>query len=40
MAPGNVEVHWPEGNVLIGGKTRSPAAGIPDYNCRVEIEAA
>jgi anaerobic selenocysteine-containing dehydrogenase len=40
IAPGNVEVHWPEGNILIGGEARSPAAGIPDYNCRVEIEAA
>ena len=40
IAPGNVEVHWPEGNILIGGEARSPVAGIPDYNCRVEIEAA
>jgi len=39
IAPGNVQVHWPEGNVLIGDERRSPAAGIPDYNARVTVEA-
>jgi molybdopterin-dependent oxidoreductase alpha subunit len=39
IAPGNVQVHWPEGNVLIG-PARSPESGIPDYNARVTIEAA
>jgi molybdopterin-dependent oxidoreductase alpha subunit len=38
IAPGNVQVHWPEGNVLIGGGRRSPQAGIPDYNARVSVE--
>jgi molybdopterin-dependent oxidoreductase alpha subunit len=38
IAPGNVQVHWPEGNVLIGGGRRSPQAGIPDYNTRVSVE--
>jgi anaerobic selenocysteine-containing dehydrogenase len=38
IAPGNAQVHWPEGNVLIGGG-RSPEAGIPDYNARVEVVA-
>jgi anaerobic selenocysteine-containing dehydrogenase len=38
IAPGNLQVHWPEGNVLIGGRGRSPEAGIPDYNARVTIE--
>jgi predicted molibdopterin-dependent oxidoreductase YjgC len=38
IAPGNVQVHWPEGNVLIG-PARSPESGIPDYNARVTIEA-
>jgi molybdopterin-dependent oxidoreductase alpha subunit len=38
IAPGNVQVHWPEGNALIGGE-RSPEAGIPDYNARVEVVA-
>ncbi|HSJ18097.1 MAG TPA: FdhF/YdeP family oxidoreductase [Solirubrobacterales bacterium] len=38
IAPGNLQVHWPEGNVLIGDRTRSPQAGIPDYNARVTVE--
>ena len=36
IAPGNLQVHWPEGNVLIGNR-RSPEAEIPDYNARVEV---
>ena len=36
IAPGNLQVHWPEGNVLIGDR-RSPEAEIPDYNARVEV---
>jgi molybdopterin-dependent oxidoreductase alpha subunit len=36
LAPGNLQVHWPEGNVLIGSR-RSPEAGVPDYNARVEL---
>ncbi len=40
IAPGNVQVHWPEGNVLVAGGVRSPEAGIPDYNARVTLEAA
>jgi molybdopterin-dependent oxidoreductase alpha subunit len=40
IAPGNVQVHWPEGNVLIGAGRRSPEARIPDYNARVEIRRA
>lgn len=38
IAPGNLQVHWPEGNVLIGER-RSPEAEIPDYNARVEVLA-
>jgi molybdopterin-dependent oxidoreductase alpha subunit len=38
IAPGNLQVHWPEGNVLIGGGRRSPEAGIPDYNATVRVE--
>jgi anaerobic selenocysteine-containing dehydrogenase len=38
IAPGNVQVHWPEGNVLIADSRRSPEAGIPDYNARVTVE--
>jgi predicted molibdopterin-dependent oxidoreductase YjgC len=37
LAPGNVQVHWPEGNVLIDDTRRSSQAGIPDYNARVTV---
>jgi molybdopterin-dependent oxidoreductase alpha subunit len=40
IAPGNVQVHWPEGNALIAGGRRSAQAGIPDYNTLVRIEVA
>ncbi len=40
IAPGNAQVHWPEGNVLLADGVRSAEAGIPDYNARVTIEAA
>jgi molybdopterin-dependent oxidoreductase alpha subunit len=39
IAPGNAQVHWPEGNVLIDGGRRSAEAGIPDYNTLVRVEA-
>jgi molybdopterin-dependent oxidoreductase alpha subunit len=38
MSPGNLEVHWPEGEVLIDRRRRSPQAGIPDYNAVVRVE--
>ncbi len=37
IAVGNVEVHWPEGNVLIAPGRLSPEARIPDYNARVTV---
>jgi molybdopterin-dependent oxidoreductase alpha subunit len=37
IAPGNVQVHWPEGNVLLAPDVRSAEAGIPDYNARVTV---
>jgi predicted molibdopterin-dependent oxidoreductase YjgC len=40
IAPGNVQVHWPEGNVLIKRGVCDPECGIPDYNAVVEIERA
>ncbi|MGQ0549627.1 MAG: FdhF/YdeP family oxidoreductase [Armatimonadota bacterium] len=40
MKPGNLEVHWPEGNVLIDRRRRSPEAGIPDFNALVRMEKA
>jgi anaerobic selenocysteine-containing dehydrogenase len=39
LAPGNVQVHWPEGNVLIAEGRRSAEARIPDYNARVTIQS-
>ena len=38
MAPGNLQVHWPEAQVLIDRTRRSPEAGIPDFNAIVRIE--
>ncbi|HZD70547.1 MAG TPA: FdhF/YdeP family oxidoreductase [Actinomycetes bacterium] len=38
VKPGNVEIHWPEGEVLIDSGRRSPQAGIPDYNAVVSVE--
>jgi molybdopterin-dependent oxidoreductase alpha subunit len=40
VKPGNLVVHWPEGNVLIDRRRRSPQAGIPDYNAVVQVEKA
>ena len=40
IAPGNAQVHWPEGNVLIADGERAPQSGIPDYNARVTIAPA
>jgi molybdopterin-dependent oxidoreductase alpha subunit len=37
ITPGNLQVHWPEGNVLLDRHRRSPVAGIPDYNTLVRI---
>ena len=34
---GNVQVHWPEGNVLIERGVSDPECGIPDYNTEVEV---
>ncbi len=38
IKPGNVQMHWPEANVLIEAGRRSPQAKIPDYNAWVTIE--
>jgi hypothetical protein len=35
---GNLQIHWPEGNVLLDASRRSPQAGIPDYNALVAVE--
>lgn len=38
IAPGNVQVHWPEGNILLKRGVCDPECGIPDFNATVEIE--
>jgi molybdopterin-dependent oxidoreductase alpha subunit len=40
LRPGNVQVFFPEGNVLLSGGRRDPASGVPDYNAVVTVEAA
>ncbi|MEW6212646.1 MAG: molybdopterin dinucleotide binding domain-containing protein, partial [Acidobacteriota bacterium] len=37
IAAGNVQVHWPEGNVLIERGVCDEECGIPDFNTTVEI---
>jgi len=36
----NLQVHWPEGNVLIAHDRRSKIADAPDYNAFVRVEPA
>ncbi len=38
ITPGNVQVHWPEGNALVRRGVCDPECGIPDFNALVEIE--
>ena len=38
IKPGNVEVHWPEGNCLLSREEIDPASREPDYNAVVTIE--
>ena len=40
ITPGNLEVHWPEGQVLIDRHVHSPQALIPDYNAVVTLHRA
>ena len=38
IARGNLQVHWPEGNVLIRRGVVDPLGGVPDYNAVVRVE--
>lgn len=40
LPAGTLQVHWPEGNVLVaeGAAHREPASKVPDYNAVVTIE--
>ena len=37
VAVGSLQVHWPEGNVLVDPRRRSKVSGIPDYNAVVTV---
>ena len=37
MKPRNVQVHWPEGNVLIAPRRRDPGSGVPAYKAVVTL---
>ncbi len=38
IKPGNLEVHWPEGNSLLSGSLIDPDSMEPDYNAVVTLE--
>jgi molybdopterin-dependent oxidoreductase alpha subunit len=38
IKPGNLEVHWPEGNVLLPPGRLDPVSHEPDYNTEVKVE--
>ncbi|MEO6327069.1 MAG: FdhF/YdeP family oxidoreductase [Thermoanaerobaculia bacterium] len=38
IAPGNLQVHYPEGNILIPGGVVDAGGGVPAYSARVRIE--
>ena len=38
IKPGNLEVHWPEGMVLLAGDAIDPDSMEPDYNATVTVE--
>ncbi len=38
IARGNLQIHWPEGNVIIRRGVTDPGGGVPDYNARVQVE--
>jgi molybdopterin-dependent oxidoreductase alpha subunit len=40
IAPGNLQVHWPEGNVLIPRGVVDRLGGVPDYNGHARVERA
>jgi anaerobic selenocysteine-containing dehydrogenase len=39
IKPGNLEVHWPEGNVLLSADAVDPESMEPDYNASVTVES-
>ena len=37
ITPGNLEVHWPEGNTLLSASAIDPESMEPDYNATVTL---
>jgi len=38
IASGNLQIHWPEGNVIIRRGVTEPLSHVPDYNTQVSVE--
>jgi anaerobic selenocysteine-containing dehydrogenase len=38
IARGNLQIHWPEGNVIVRKGVTDAAGGVPDYNAKVRVE--
>lgn len=38
IARGNLQTHWPEGNVIVRRGVVDSLGGVPDYNARVRVE--
>ena len=38
LAPGNLQIHWPEGNVIIRRGVIDPQGGVPAYKASVTVE--
>ena len=38
IARGNLQVHWPEGNVILRRGVVEKLGGVPDYNCVARVE--
>jgi len=38
VAPGTLQGHWPEVNVLIAPGVVEPSGGVPDYNALVTLQ--
>jgi molybdopterin-dependent oxidoreductase alpha subunit len=37
IARGNLQIHWPEGNIIIRRGVVEPAGGVPDYNAKAKV---
>jgi len=38
IARGNLQIHWPEGNIIIARGRHDTLGGVPDYNAHVRVE--